>query len=51
MYVVFTEVDGERWFYGVYERDRANEVAADLGKEVCPLAEAEDWGVKNLPRR
>lgn len=62
-YIVFTEIHNweehtmERWYYGTYDRATANEVAYELGQDraegvfhsICPLAEAEKWGVKNLP--
>ena len=58
-YIVYTEIleNGkvERWYYGTYNRDRANEVALELGGEypiyhcVCALADAERMGVQNLP--
>lgn len=56
MYIVFTEIfteEGiERWYYGTYSHDRANEVAWELGDfhGICPVEEAEEWGVLNLPR-
>lgn len=57
-YIVYTEIleNGvERWYYGTYDYDRANEVALELGSEypiyhcVCALEDAERMGVKNLP--
>lgn len=34
-YWVVTDIDGELWFYGAYsDRNKANEVALQLGKEV-----------------
>lgn len=59
-FMVITEIHEngkmERWYYGTYNRARANEVALELGGEwpvyhcVIPANEAESWGVKNLPR-
>ena len=59
MFVVFTEIINdngiERWYYGTYEKARANEVAYQLGGEypiyhsICPLEDAKKWGIKNLP--
>lgn len=60
MFTVYTEIHEngtvERWYYGTYaDRDRANEVALELGGEwpvfhcVCPRDEAEAWGILNLP--
>ena len=60
-YIVITEIfeNGtcERWYYGTYSRDRANEVALSLGSDrangifhsVIPESDAEAYGVKNMP--
>lgn len=58
-YVVYTEIlkeEGiERWYYGTYTRERANEVALQLGNEypiyhcVIEAEEAVEFGIKNLP--
>ena len=59
MYTVFTEIfteNGiERWFYGRYEHERANEVAYELGQNwtdrifhsICPTEEEAEWGILN----
>lgn len=58
-YVVYTEIieNGtcERWYYGVYDHDRANEVALELGHGngmwhcVCALGEVEAMEILNVP--
>lgn len=59
MWIVFTEIHNEngveRWYYGKWsDRDRANEVALELGGEwpiyhcVCAEADAEKFGIQNL---
>lgn len=58
-YIVYTEIhagsDMERWYYGTYDRNRANEVALNLGNSnsvwhcVCKIEEAKALNVLNLP--
>lgn len=58
-YIVYTEIhtggDMERWYYGTYDRNRANEVALSLGNDngvwhcVCKTEEAKALNVLNLP--
>ena len=64
-YIVYTEIINrnglERWYYGTYDHERANEVTIDLGSSydheeresvahcVCKACEAEAFGVLNLP--
>lgn len=60
-YVVYTEMfvnnSVERWYYGRYDYNRANEMAMELGNDyasnifhcVCTMEEARELGVKNLP--
>lgn len=59
-YIVYTELveDAvERWYYGTYEYERANEVAQMLGSSypvyhcVCSEEAAAELGIKNMPRR
>lgn len=61
-YIVYTEIHGnngdtERWYYGIWEdRNEANEVALELGGEypvyhnVCPLSQAKELRIQNMPR-
>lgn len=58
-YVVYTEIHTngglDRWYYGTYTRNRANEVALELGGEypvfrcVCKATQVHDYSIKNLP--
>lgn len=63
-YIVYTEICSnyehtpERFFYGLYDnRDRANEVAIDLGNDydrgifhyVCLDTDAETFHIQNYP--
>lgn len=60
MWVVYTEIHEneniDRWYYGTYkDRDRANEVALELGNEypiyhcVVSLEDSIKFNIKNLP--
>ena len=64
MFIVYTEIHKkdsqgnssvERWYYGRYEHDKANEVVKQLGNSemtfhcVCAEADAEILGIRNIP--
>lgn len=61
-YIVYTEIhhdqgETERWYYGTYTREKANEVAIELGNNypiyhcVCEEKDAEKFGILNMPRK
>lgn len=58
MQVIYKEVEGAgRYYYGLYEADKANNIADELNSDgyagiyycVCDAEDAKDLGVQNLP--
>ena len=65
-YIVYTEIHNinkmERWYYGTYDHNKANDVAYELGRYenedgdmvyhcVCKTSEARDFNILNLPKQ
>ena len=59
-YIVYTEIhhdEVERWYYGTYDREKANDVALEMGGAypiyhcVCKEEDAEELNIQNLPKK